>query len=133
MSGVLCEACEGYFQSSEHLCGVKLSKEVEKLQLEIMARDVHPDFERGEFAGQDATIKHIALLGEDSDSLLARAVKACSLVKVRADILRQAAECLETASFKTGEPYDPEAAIALRFELCIVQARAERYAFAKEE
>lgn len=133
MSGVLCETCQGYFQTSEHPCGVTLAKEVEKLQLEIMARDVHPEFERGELAGQDSMIRHIGRLAEDSNSQLAVAVKACGLVKVRADILRQVSEVLETASFKTGENYDPEAAHACRFELCILQARAEKYAYPKEE
>lgn len=133
MSGVLCEDCQGYFQTSEHPCGTKLAKEVEALKLELMAKDVQPDFERGEFAGQDSMMRHIGLLSEDNNSQLADAVRACSLVKVRAEILRQTAEYLEAASFKTGDNYDPEAARALRFELCIIQSRAEKYAGKKEE
>ena len=43
MSGVLCEDCQGYFQSSEHLCGAKLKHEIEKLNLELMERDCRPD------------------------------------------------------------------------------------------
>lgn len=133
MSGVLCEDCQGYFQTSEHPCGTKLAKEVEALKYELMGKDVHPDFERGEYAGQDSMMRHIALLSEDNNSQLADAVKACALVKVRAEILRQVAETLESASYKTGEAYDPEAAQAFRVELCILQARAEKYAGKKEE
>jgi hypothetical protein len=112
---------------------VALEAEVKQLQEEIMRRDTLPDFERGEYAGQDAMLRHIALLKEDSNSQLAAAVRACPLVQVRAEILRQAAENLEAASYKLKEPFDPEAAKALHFELSVVQSRAEMYAGKKEE
>ena len=103
------------------------------LQEEAMRRDTLPEFERGEYAGQDAMIRHIALLTEESNSQLALAVKNCALVKVRAEILRQVAENLEPASYKLGETFDPEAAKAFHYELSICQLRAEKLAGKKEE
>ncbi len=156
MSGVLCEECQGYFQTSAHQCGAKLQeelnqqildkhryldlldatakerdaalKEVEKLNLELMERDTRPDFERGEYAGQDATIRHIGLLTEEANSQLAKAVRGCPTFKSRAEVFRQIANYLEVATFKLGVEYNPEAANACRVELSLLQARAARYA-----
>jgi hypothetical protein len=124
MSGVLCEDCQGYFQTSEHPCGVKLQKEVNTLQNEIMARDTKPDFERGEYHGQDQMLIHIVKLREDNNSMLAKAVRDCPMFKDRCTVLRQVAETLETAGFMLGEPHDPEAAKAHQVELGILQKRA---------
>lgn len=129
-----CQYCSAEQYSRERDAKIlALETEVKKLQEEAMRRDTLPDFERGEYAGQDAMIRHIALLTEDSNSQLAEAVRKCALVQVRAEILRQAAENLEAASYKLKEPFDPEAAKALHFELSVVQSRAEKYAGKKEE
>jgi len=155
MSGVLCEGCGGMFPSSKHPCGAKLlkelneqivdkhryldilnetckerdlaRKEVEKLNLELMARDVHPDFERGEYHGQDQMLIHIVKLREDSNSLLAQAVRDCPMFKDRCRLLRQVADYLTVASFKLGEAFDPAAAKDCHNELSILQKRAEMF------
>lgn len=131
MSGILCEECQGYFQSSEHPCGTKLQLEVEKLQLELMARDTKPDFERGEYAGQDAMMRHIEKLTDDNNSALAAAVRKCELYQVKVRVLAQVADKLECASYSFGETFDPEAAKAFYSEFCILQKRCE--IFAKDE
>lgn len=132
MSGVLCEKCEGYFRTSEHPCGVELAKEVEKLNLELMARDTRPDYERGEMDGQDAMMRHLAKMDEQNNSAMANTLRNSPLFKARAETFRQIAEYLEVATFKVGVAYDPEAAKACRNELSLLQARAERYAGPEE-
>jgi hypothetical protein len=111
----------------------RLDAEVEKLNLELMERDTRPDYERGEMDGQDAMMRHLVKMDEENNSAMANAVRSSPLFKVRAEILRQAAEWLETASYKSGEVFDPDAAKACHFELSVVQTRAEKYAGKKEE
>lgn len=160
MSGVPCEECQGYFQTSEHLCGEKLSRsleervllhektqkelalaqqgissavqdikrleaEVEKLNLELMARDVHPDFERGEYAGQDAMLRHLEKMDENNNSAMAAAVKKSPYVQGLFRLLAQHADSLHCASYSLGQAFDPEAAKAFHSEFCIVQKRCE--------
>lgn len=154
MSGQPCIHCNGVFPTSEHDCGVKYvgtfaqwdaqldylgrcledaTKEVARLNEELMKRDTMPDFERGEFAGQDAMMRHIAGMDETNNSALALCIRNSAPFKARAEVLRQVAETLEYASYKIGETFDPEAAKAFHFELGICQARAERLQGKKEE
>lgn len=110
----------------------QLTSEVEKLGLELMAAQVKPDYERGELAGQDAMMHHIAKLTEESNSALAEAVRKCDLVKNRCFILQQVAEYLEIVGYKVGEKLDLEALVACRSELSILQRRAEFFGGPKE-
>jgi hypothetical protein len=121
---ILCEDCQGQFKTAE---------EVEKLSYEIMYRDTKPDYERGEWDGQEAMLRHVSKLTEDNNSRLADTVRHCEIYKVRAEILRQVAEVLEYASYGPNDEFDPEAAKACRFELQILQQRAQKYAGKKEE
>ena len=125
MSGVLCEGCQGYFQTSEHPCGAKLLKEVEKLNLELMERDTRPDFERGEYAGQDAMMRHLEKMDENNNSAMAAAVKKSPYVQGLYRLLAQHADSLHCASYSFGQEFDPEAAKAFHSEFCVVQKRCE--------
>ena len=160
MSGVLCNYCNGYFQSSEHLCGEKLSRsleervllnektqkelvlaqqgissavqdirrleaEVEKLNLELMERDTRPDFERGEYAGQDTMMRHLEKMDENNNSAMAAAVKRSPYIQGLFRLLAQHADSLHCASYSFGQEFDPEAAKAFHSEFCIVQKRCE--------
>ena len=98
-----------------------------------MRRDTLPEFERGEYAGQDAILRHIAGMDETNNSAVAQVIRHSEPFKTRAEILRQVAEWLAVASFQTGYEYDPEAARACQHELGILQARANKYAGEKEE
>ncbi len=160
MSGVLCDYCVGYFQTSDHLCGEKLSRslrervrlhektqkeltltqqgissavqdikrleaEVQKLHEEIMRRDTRPDFERGEYAGQDAMLRHLEKMDETNNSAMATAVKKSPYVQGLFRLLAQHADSLHCASYSLGQEFDPEAAKAFHSEFCIVQKRCE--------
>jgi len=153
MSGVLCDACQGYFQTAAHRCSVKLQeelneqivdkhrwldilnetckerdlarKEVEKLNLELMERDTRPDFERGEYAGQDAMMRHLEKMDENNNSAMATAVKKSPYVQGLYRLLAQHADSLDCASYSFGQEFDPEAAKAFHSEFCIVQKRCE--------
>jgi hypothetical protein len=105
----------------------RLEAEVEKLNYEIMERDTRPEFERGEYAGQDAMMRHIGLLKEDSGSELARAVKRCYFVQTPLRVLAEVAEYLEVAGYTLGHEHDPAAAKDLHAELSILQKRCELF------
>jgi hypothetical protein len=125
MSGVLCEACKGYFQTSEHACGAMLAKEVDKLQHELMAMSVHPDYERGTRDGEDIAMHHAKKLDDKNNSQFADAVRASPLYQTKVQILRQVAEYLEHAGFVSGETFDAEQVSAFFHEFCILQKRCE--------
>lgn len=78
-------------------------------------------------------MRHLVKMDEENNSAMANAVRSSPLFKVRAEILRQAAEWLETASYALGEAFDLEAAKACHFELSIIQLRAAPYAGKREE
>ena len=129
VSGVLCELCHGYFPTSDHPCGVTLAKDlgvlIEKLNLELMERDTRPDFERGEYAGQDAMMRHLEKMDENNNSAMATAVKKSPYVQGLYRLLAQHGDSLHCASYSFGQEFDPEAAKAFHSEFCIVQKRCE--------
>lgn len=128
MSGVLCEDCQGYFQTSEHPCGAKLAKEVEKLNLALMERDTRPDYERGEMDGQDAMMRHLVKMDEENNSAMANAVRSSPLYQTKVQVLAQVAEWLEVAGFSLGETFDVDAAKACFNSLALLQKRCELFA-----
>lgn len=128
MSGVLCEDCQGYFQTSDHPCGVKLTKEVEKLNYALMERDTRPDYERGEMDGQDAMMRHLVKMDEENNSAMANAVRSSPLYQTKVQVLAQVAEWLQVAGFSLGEAFDADAAKASFNELALLQKRCELFA-----
>jgi len=105
----------------------RLEAEVEKLNLEIMRRDTMPDFERGEFEGQDAMMRHLVKMDENNNSAMATAVKKSPYVQGLLRLLAQHGDSLECASYAFGQEFDPEAAKAFHSEFCIVQKRCELF------
>jgi hypothetical protein len=125
MSGYLCSDCQGMFLTSEHPCGVKLAKEVEKLNLALMERDTRPDYERGEMDGQDAMMRHLEKMDQDNNSAMATAVKKSPYVQGLMRLLATHGDSLHCASYSFGQEFDPEAAKVFHSEFCIVQKRCE--------
>jgi hypothetical protein len=105
----------------------RLEAEVEKLQEEAMRRDTNPDFERGEYYGQDRMMEHLVKMDENNNSAMATAVKKSPYVQGLMRLLAQHGDSLECASYAFGQEFDPEAAKAFHSEFCIVQKRCELF------
>jgi hypothetical protein len=105
----------------------RLEAEVQKLQEEAMRRDTLPEFERGEYAGQDAMMRHLEKMDENNNSAMAAAVKKSPYVQGLMRLLAQHGDSLECASYAFGQEFDPEAAKAFHSEFCIVQKRCELF------
>jgi hypothetical protein len=105
-----------------------LEHAVRTLQEEAMRRDACTDFERGEYAGQDAMLRHITLLDEASNSLLAAAVKKCHFVQAPLRVLAELADKLPCASYSFEQQFDVKAARAFHSEFSLLQKRCELFA-----
>jgi hypothetical protein len=102
------------------------TKEVARLNEELMKRDTAPDYERGEMDGQDAMMRHLVKMDENN-SAMATAVKKSPYVQGLLRLLAQHGDSLECASYAFGQEFDPEAAKAFHSEFCIVQNRCELF------
>lgn len=105
----------------------RLEAEVHKLQEEAMRRDTNPDFERGEYYGQDRMMEHLEKMDENNNSAMAAAVKRSPYVQGLLRLLAQHGDSLECASYSFAQEFDPEAAKAFHSEFCIVQKRCELF------